>query len=37
MNAFDWLVHNFDYDGIQEDYDTALIKFGSQALQEDLK
>lgn len=37
MNAWDFLVHNLDYEEIQEEYDTALIKFGSQALQEDLK
>ena len=36
MNAFDFLVHNFDYDAAMEEYDTVLIKFGSQAIQEDL-
>ncbi len=37
MNAWDFIVHNLDYEEIQELYDTELIKFGSQALQEDLK
>lgn len=35
MNAFDFLVHNFDYDEVLETYDTELIKFGSQKLQKE--
>lgn len=37
MNAFDFLVHNFDYDDVIEDYYSELVRFGSQALHEDLK
>ena len=37
MEAWDFIVHNLDYDGIQEEYDSALFKFSSQALHEDLK
>lgn len=37
MNAFDFIMHNFDYDLAQEETDSALIKFSLQKIQEDLR